>query len=110
MSIDTKFITNEEGYTLADKFRSYLKISESFDALVGYFYSSGFHAIYPSLENTEKIRILIGISTNKDTYDLISQGNQLDIDQISSPAETKEEVGAKVEAEMLAVMPGSTGQ
>ncbi len=100
MSIDTKFITNEEGYTLADKFRSYLKISESFDALVGYFYSSGFHAIYPSLENTEKIRILIGISTNKDTYDLISQGNQLDIDQISSPAETKEEVGAKVEAEM----------
>ena len=100
MSIDTKFITNEEGYTLADKFRTYIKKSESFDALVGYFYSSGFHAIYPSLENTEKIRIIIGISTNKDTYDLISQGNQLDIDQISSPAETKEEVGAKVEAEM----------
>jgi len=100
MSQNTKFITNEEGFTLADKFRTIIKKSESFDALVGYFYSSGFHAIYPSLENTEKIRILIGISTNKDTYDLISEGNQLDIDQITSYAETKEEVGAKVQAEM----------
>jgi len=45
-------------------------------SLVGYFYTSGFHAVYKSLENTEKIRILIGISTSKLTYDLLTKATQ----------------------------------
>ena len=68
--------------------------------LVGYFYSSGFHAIYPSLENTSKIRILIGISTSKDTLNLINQGNQLHQDRVISPAERENKIGEEVEAEM----------
>ena len=43
-----------------------------FDALVDYFYTSGFYAIYKSLENTEKIRILVGISTDRKTFDLFT--------------------------------------
>lgn len=70
---NTTFITNEEGNKLLDVFRILIKNSKFLDCLVGYFYKSGFHSIYKSLENTEKIRILIGISTDKGTYDLIQQ-------------------------------------
>jgi len=72
---DKTFITNEDGQNLKDRFASLIKDTKYFDVLVGYFYSSGFKSIYKSLEKTEKIRILIGISTNKQTYDLISHGN-----------------------------------
>ena len=71
---DGTFITNEEGNKLLDRFRELNKHSKYLDCLVGYFYNSGFHSIYKSLEDVKKIRILIGISTNKDTYDLIEQG------------------------------------
>lgn len=79
MSSDLTFITNEDGNTLLDRFRTLVKGTAFFDCLVGYFYSSGFYALEGALENTEKIRILIGISTNKTTYDLIqaaSMGDQ----------------------------------
>ncbi len=68
---DLTFIMNEKGHNLKDRFEVLIKDTSFFDCLVGYFYSSGFHALYRSLENTEKIRILIGISTNKSTHDLI---------------------------------------
>lgn len=53
-----------------------LRIPVFFDVLVGYFYTSGFHALHKSLENTEKIRILIGISTNKETAQLIKKADE----------------------------------
>ncbi|MBU1135577.1 MAG: hypothetical protein KKG13_03610, partial [Nanoarchaeota archaeon] len=71
MKQNTTFITNEEGNKLLDVFRVLIKNSKFLDCLVGYFYKSGFHSIYKSLEDVEKIRILIGISTDKSTYDLI---------------------------------------
>ena len=70
---NTSFITNRDGETLQDRFKKLLKHTKAFDSLVGYFYVSGFHSIYKSLENTEKIRILIGISTNQDTFKQISK-------------------------------------
>ena len=100
MSNDSSFFTNEPGATLADRFGDFLKDTELFDALVGYFYSSGFHAIYPSLEDTGQIRILIGISTSKETFNLINQGNQVLQDEVISPAEVKDRIGEKVELEM----------
>jgi len=33
--------------------------------------TSSFYAIYKSLKETEKIRILIGIGTTRETYDLL---------------------------------------
>ena len=55
MNTDLTFITNEENQRLKDRFTVLIKDTSFFDCLVGYFYTSGFHAIYPSLENTEKI-------------------------------------------------------
>jgi DNA or RNA helicases of superfamily II len=74
---DLTFITNLHGQTLKDRFNTLIKDTRFFDVLVGYFYVSGFYTIYKSLENTEKIRILIGISTTKQTYDLIEKGRHL---------------------------------
>lgn len=71
MTTDLTFITNEEGKNLKNRFNKLVKDTRFFDVLVGYFYTSGFYAIYPQLEKTEKIRILIGISTNQRTYDLL---------------------------------------
>ena len=71
MNSDLTFITNEENKNLSDRFEVLIKDTRLFDVLVGYFYTSGFHALYKSLEKTEKIRILIGISTNRQTYELI---------------------------------------
>jgi len=76
MSNDLTFITNEEGKTLYDRFNTLINNSTLFDCLVGYFYTSGFHKVYKALENTEKIRILIGISTNPQTYKLIEESRQ----------------------------------
>ena len=60
---DLTFITNEDQKNLKSRFQALIKDTRFFDCLVGYFYTSGFHAIYKSLEHTEKIRILIGIGT-----------------------------------------------
>ena len=60
MTADLTFITNEPNQSLKDRFNVLIKDTSLFDCLVGYFYSSGFYAIYPALENTDKIRILIG--------------------------------------------------
>jgi len=85
---DLTFITNEENNNLSDRFNVLIKSTKFFDALVGYFYTSGFHQIYSSLENTEKIRILIGISTNRDTFDQIEKSRQETLQ--FSQAETKD--------------------
>jgi len=101
MNSDLTFITNEAGQTLKDRFEVLIKDSKLFDCLVGYFYSSGFHAIYKSLEKTEKVRILIGIGTTKETYYLLKA--TLDKTQQSlqfSHAETKEKIVDMVEKEM----------
>jgi len=74
---DLTFITNEPKKNLLDRFKVLIKDTKFFDALVGYFYTSGFYALYKSLEETQKIRILIGISTNPKTTELIHQSKQL---------------------------------
>lgn len=70
MTTDLTFITNENGQSLKDRFNVLIKDARFFDVLSGYFYTSGFHAIYKSLENTEKVRILVGISTDRRALDL----------------------------------------
>ena len=51
---DLTFITNEKGQNLLERFKVLIKDTEFFDVLVGYFYTSGFHALYRSLEKTKK--------------------------------------------------------
>jgi superfamily II DNA/RNA helicase len=90
MSDDLTFITNKDGQSLGDRFATLIADSRFFDCLVGYFYTSGFYKMYKSLEKTEKIRILIGISTNRETLELLNRArNQGSLPQYSH-AETKE--------------------
>lgn len=99
MVSDLTFITNEESRTLKDRFEVLIRDSRFFDCLVGFFYSSGFHAIYKSLENTEKIRILIGISTSRSTFDLIKKAEQQALH--FSHSETKQIFEDLVEKELV---------
>ena len=85
---DLTFITNENRQNLLERFKVLIEDTEFFDVLVGYFYTSGFHALYQALEKTRKIRILIGISTNKTTLEFIEQSRQSELQ--FSHAETKE--------------------
>jgi len=96
---DLTFITNEQNRSLLDRFKVLIKDTRFFDCLVGYFYTSGFHALYKSLENTEKIRILIGISTNPQTAHLIQQAQPQELN-FHSHAETKEQFSGLVAEEM----------
>jgi superfamily II DNA or RNA helicase len=101
MNSDLTFITNEENQNLKDRFEVLIKDTAFFDCLVGYFYSSGFHALYKSLEKTDKIRILIGISTNPQTFDLLNKANKSTQQSIDfSHAEAKEEIENLVEKEL----------
>ena len=86
---DLTFITNEKDQNLLERFKVLIKDTEFFDVLVGYFWTSGFYTIYKSLENTQKIRILIGISTNQETADLIQQSKEEQYRLQFSHSETK---------------------
>ena len=99
MNNDLTFITNESGNKLVDRFNTLIKNTQFFDCLVGYFYTSGFHSLYNSLEDTEKIRILIGISTDKKTFDII-QESKLQETLYLSHKETKEKFSDKIVEEM----------
>lgn len=64
----TKFFTNHSQNTLLNKFQGIFennKYIEFFDALIGYFRSSGYFKFRPFLENVPKIRILVGIDVDK---------------------------------------------
>ncbi len=98
---DLTFITNEPGRTLLDRFKVLIKDTRFFDVLVGYFYTSGFHALYKSLEKAERVRILIGISTSKEVVRFIhdSKTDHQPAFRFSS-AEVKEQLEESVAAEM----------
>lgn len=97
---DLTFITNEQGANLKDRLAVLFNPSTKlFDCLVGYFYLSGFHLLYPYLENTEKIRILIGLKTDKKTFDLIEETeHQRELFSISH-AEIKETIPEELRKE-----------
>jgi superfamily II DNA or RNA helicase len=101
MNTDTTFITNEGQITLKERFKTLIKDTRLFDVLVGYFYPSGFYAIYEALEQTEKIRILVGIGTNKQVLDLIQESkSQYQIPFQFSHAEIQEKLSPMVIEEM----------
>lgn len=82
MNNDSRFFTNEPDSTLLARFKKILENNtQFFDVLVGYFRSSGFFQLYPSLKDVEKVRILAGLNIDKVTYQVLSQskGGQQDI-------------------------------
>lgn len=65
--MSTKFFTNDKDNTLLKKFEGIFKHTDVFyfDALVGFFYSSGYFRLRQHLQHVSKIRILVGISVDK---------------------------------------------
>jgi hypothetical protein len=41
--------------------------------LVGYFRTSGFYLMYPTMENVEKIRVLVGLNVDGKTVQIIEK-------------------------------------
>ncbi len=71
---DLKFFTNEPERDLYSRFAAVLKSNtQFFDVLVGYFRTSGFFKLYPSLESVEKIRILVGLNVDRFTVKIIDR-------------------------------------
>ena len=95
---DTMFFTNEPGLKLEDRFKSTLVNVETFDILVGYFRTSGFKALCNEFENIDKIRILIGLTTDKQTVEAYQKSKQLDF--LESHSNTKDIFSKELEKEL----------
>ncbi len=70
---DIRFFTNEPGKSLLNRFKKTLKDVQFFDALVGYFQTSGFHQLHEDFEQIEKIRILVGLGIDKQAFEIIEE-------------------------------------
>ncbi len=101
MSSDLTFITNEPGKSLGARFGVLLgDDTRYFDCLVGYFFISGFYKLYPALQNVEKIRILVGLQTDRTAYELLQRAREQGELTQKSHAATKEQVAKDVLVEL----------
>lgn len=101
VSSDLTFLTNEHGKSLSDRFSVLLSDdTRFFDCLVGYFFISGFYKLYPALENVEKIRILIGLQTDRTAYELLERAREQDELSLKSHASVIEQIPNDVLGEL----------
>jgi|SRR5579864_1667419 len=101
ISSDLTFITNEPDNLLGDRFGALLTDdTHFFDCLVGYFFISGFYRLYPALENVEKIRILVGLKTDRTAYDLLQKAKEQQELSLKSHAEAKQQVVGEILQEL----------
>ena len=101
MNTDLTFFTNEKDSTLLNRFKIILENNTKFfDILVGYFRTSGFFHLHKSLEKVEKIRILVGINTDKQTRDLLEKSKEEQLAIKFSHKEAKDTFSAEVTREM----------
>jgi superfamily II DNA/RNA helicase len=98
-SSDLTFLTNETGSSLQNRFAVLLeRDTKKFDCLVGYFFISGFYKIYRSLENVDRIRILVGLSTDRRTTELLRDANAQP--QLNSHAAVREQLPEEILREL----------
>ncbi|MEI6139801.1 MAG: helicase-related protein [Mariniphaga sp.] len=96
--MSTKFFTNSGDNTLLNKFEGVFKFNSvnAFDALVGFFRSSGYFRIQPFLAKVEKVRILVGI----DVDNLISESARKGLEFKFNAELTKEELISKIKEDI----------
>lgn len=99
-SSDLTFFTNEPGRILRDRFSDLLRRTGAFDCLVGYFFVSGFYKLCPDLGSVEKIRILVGLQTDRVVYEFLQQAHDQDALPLPSHAATQEQAAAEVRNEL----------
>ena len=97
---NTKFITNDSNDTLEARFNKSLIYTKAFDVLVGFFRISGFKKIFHNLENVEKIRILVGLNLDSQSYQYISLANQSE-PRFYDDLKIKEQFSAEIENQAL---------
>ena len=97
---DLTFFTNEEGHSLLSRFKSTLKDTQLFDVLVGYFRASGFYQLHESLEPVEKIRILVGLSVDRDSYDIMRYHEQMSSMDFENHKRTKKKFQQNLKTEI----------
>lgn len=97
---DLTFFTNEEGQSLLSRFKATLKDTQLFDVLVGYFRTSGFYQLYESIEPVEKIRILVGLNVDRETYDIMQYHEQLGMLDFESHQRTKKQFQQNLKTEI----------
>jgi hypothetical protein len=101
MPSDLTFLTNEPGNSLRDRFGTLLSNDTArFDCLVGYFFISGFHSLYPVLEHVDKVRILVGLRTDASAYELLQRAKQQGELALRSHAAAKELISVDVLGEL----------
>src|SRR5690606_3940093 len=77
-----------------------LKDTQLFDVLVGYFRASGFYQLHEALEPVEKIRILVGLSIDRDSYDIMQYNQQNSILDFESHQRTKKKYQSNLKEEI----------
>ncbi|MDR1924833.1 MAG: phospholipase D-like domain-containing protein, partial [Planctomycetaceae bacterium] len=97
---DLTFFTNEPDRNLYQRFCRILQNNTRyFDVLVGYFRTSGFFRLYESMGRTEKIRILVGLNTDKSTLEIVNAADdKMSLESLSSK-EAKTYFSAKLKNE-----------
>ena len=94
MTSDSHFFTNERDTTVLGRLKKILSNNtEYFNVIVGYFYSTGFYKLYDALENVRKIQILIGLGTDKNTFNALFPTN-------STTLETRNQFVERVKKEL----------
>lgn len=94
----SKFFTNKQENTLLNKFKGifeHLDV-EYFDALVGYFYATGYFKIRKELKEVPNIRILIGIELDRLSQKAALKGYELNL----KAHEIREEYFQKIKKEI----------
>ncbi|GAB5492423.1 MAG: helicase-related protein [Phototrophicaceae bacterium] len=98
MNNDLTFFTNETNSSLLERFKSTLTSVQYFDVLVGYFRTTGFHLLQDALEDIESIRILVGLSVDRTTYEIIDSAGQHQLQE--STKEIQDDFAKNITAEM----------
>ena len=97
---DLTFFTNEPERDLYSRFSKILNShTQFFDILVGYFRTSGFFNLYPSMQGIDKIRVLVGLNVDKRTIDILNQAEKELTLETLSYKEAKEAFETVVEGE-----------
>lgn len=103
MPYDLTFFTNEPDAALLDRFKATLPSAQYLDILVGYFRTSGFHLLHDVLQSVEKIRILVGLSVDRQAFEIIDtyqNGQQLALG-LSTAKQIKDSFADHIADEMV---------
>ncbi len=87
-------ITNTGDNTLSSNLKSILPNCDKVDALVGYFYFSGFRDLHNELKD-KQIRILVGMDIDKKIIDKVSTLKDLNLDSYTTDTKTSSRSIAK---------------